>query len=80
MCVVWDLNGDAGATGPRGGKYEAHSECRFIQPAGTLFATERLFFFLWVGAAETTCISACQSVTYQKSNYRTVFMIFYIAT
>lgn len=32
--------------GRDGGKYEAHSERRFIQPAGTLFASERLFFFL----------------------------------
>lgn len=40
-----DLNGDGGSAGPRGGKYEAHSERRFIKPAGALFASERLFSF-----------------------------------
>lgn len=29
-----------------GGEYEAHSERRFIKPAGTLFASERLFLFV----------------------------------
>lgn len=45
MGAVWDLNGDGGSAGAWGG-YETHSERRFIQPAGTLFASERLFLFV----------------------------------
>ena len=59
MCAAWDMNGDGGSAGPREENYKAHSERRFIQPAGTMFAGEKLFSF---------CLSmrllkrACQSL------------------
>lgn len=57
MCAVGDLNGNGGSAGPRGGgEYEAHSKRRFLQPAGTLFASERLFLFV-VGLG--CCNHAC---------------------
>lgn len=63
MCAVWDLNGDGGSAGPRVENYKAHSERRFIQPAGTLFASERRFSFSFLeAAAETSPVSACQSL------------------
>lgn len=37
MCAIWDLNSDGGSAGQREGNYEARSERRFMQPAGTLF-------------------------------------------
>lgn len=65
MCAVWDLNGDGGSAGPRGGKYKAHSERRFMQPAGTLFASERLFLFVVGGGCRKPCMLplVSQSVT-----------------
>lgn len=49
MCAVWDLNGDGGSAGPLEENYKAHSEHWFIQSAGTLFASERLFLFVFGG-------------------------------
>lgn len=64
MCAVWDLNGDGGTAGPGEGNYEAHSEYRFIQPAGTLFASKKKAISLCFGrgGAETSPVSACQSL------------------
>lgn len=70
-----------GSAGPREGNYEAHSERRFIEPAGTLFVGTRLFFFVFGDrAAETSPVPACQSVARLKSNYRRAFINFYFAT
>lgn len=49
MCAVWDLNGDGGSAEQGKGNYETHSEHRFIQPAGTLFASKKKAFSFCFG-------------------------------
>lgn len=76
--AAWDLNADGGSAGPGmgwgWGEDEAHSECRFIQPAGTSFACKiGLFSLFWEGCSATSLVSACQSVplnNYSTHNHR----------
>lgn len=68
-CAVWELNSNGGGAGHWEGNYEAHSERRFIQPAGTLFCYLKGFFLSFCfgeAAAQTSPVSACPSVTHQK--------------
>lgn len=66
MCAVWDLNGDGGRAGPREENYKAHSERRFIQSAGTMFASERLLLFLF-GGGSLNLVCFCLSVSHLRA-------------
>lgn len=56
----------------RGGGYEAHSERRFIQPAGMLFASERLFLFV-VGLGLSVSQSLARRIITEESVYEFLF-------
>lgn len=95
VCALWDLNGDGGiaeGAGERGGrgeggregrKYEARSECRFTQPAGTMSVSERLFFFSRLccrrqiaetKAQATTVLSLTRSPARPPASHRSVIV------
>lgn len=67
VCVLGLECGDGGSAGPGGGRrrggYEAHSERRFMQSAGALFASESLLLFV-VGLSRRNVVCCRMSVSH----------------
>lgn len=51
MCAVWDLNGNGGSAGPRGGEIQGSQRASIHAASGNVVARERLFLFVVGGGS-----------------------------